>query len=107
MAVEFNETNFENEVMNSKEPVLVDFWASWCMPCKLIAPVVEELSHELKGTVKVGKVNIDNNPELATRFSVMNIPTLVMFKNGEEAARLIGVNSKDSILRKIKGVVGG
>ncbi len=107
MAIEFNETNFESEVVKSEEPVLVDFWASWCVPCKLIAPVVEELSHELKGTVKVGKVNVDDNPELATRFSVMNIPTLLMFKGGEEAARLIGVNSKDSILRKIKGVLGG
>ena len=77
------------------------------MPCKLIAPVVEELSGELSGTVKVGKVNVDESPELATRFSVLNIPTLVIFKDGEEAARIIGVNSKDSILRKIKGVIGG
>ncbi len=107
MAVELNETNFKNEVIDSKKPVLVDFWASWCVPCKLMAPVVEELSGELSATVKVGKVNVDENSELATRFSVLNIPTLVIFKDGEEAARIIGVNSKESILRKIKGVIGG
>ena len=106
MAVEFNESNFEKEVVNSKEPVLVDFWASWCVPCKLMAPVVEDLAQELKGALKVGKTNVDENSGLATRFSVLNIPTLILFKDGKEAARIIGVNSKESVSRKIKEIIG-
>jgi thioredoxin 1 len=104
---EFNENNFESEVLKSKEPVLVDFWASWCVPCKLMAPVVEAVASEMKGEIRVGKTNVDENPGLATRLSVLNIPTLIVFKEGVEAARIIGVNSKESIVSKIKGVVGG
>lgn len=107
MVKEFNEDNFESEVLKSKEPVLVDFWAGWCVPCKLMAPVVEALASELKGKVRVGKTDVDDNPALATRLSVLNIPTLIVFKDGEEAARIVGVNSKESIVAKIKGVIGG
>lgn len=100
--LEINRDNFESEVSNSKEPVLIDFWASWCVPCKIIAPIVEELSEELKGKVKVAKANVDDNPELATELSVLNIPTLILFKGGKELSRIIGVNSKEAIKAKIE-----
>ncbi len=106
MAAEFNEANFDAEVINSKEPVLVDFWASWCVPCKLMAPVVEGLADEFRGRLKVGKTNVDENGELATKFSVLNIPTLILFKGGKEAARMIGINSKEAVARKINDIVG-
>jgi len=102
-----NDRNFEHEVLQSKEPVLVDFWAGWCVPCRLMTPVVEGLEAELKGSLKVGKTNVDDNPELATRLSVLNIPTLILFKDGVEVTRIIGVNSKESIMAKIRGAVGG
>jgi thioredoxin 1 len=104
--LEFNESNFEREVIKSSVPVLIDFWAAWCAPCRLISPVVDEIAGELKGTMKVGKVDVDNNPEIASRFSILNIPTLLLFKDGEEASRIIGVNTKEAILTKIKGVIG-
>lgn len=93
--------NFEKEVLKSEKPVLIDFWAPWCVPCKVIAPAVEELALELKEKVKVGKANVDDNPELATELSVLNIPTLILFKDGAEAARMIGVNSKEAIKAKV------
>ncbi len=93
--------NFEKEVLKSKKLVLIDFWAPWCVPCKVIAPAVEELALELKEKVKVGKANVDDNPELATELSVLNIPTLILFKDGAEAARMIGVNSKEAIKAKV------
>ena len=99
--LEITNTNFEHEVLKSDKAVLVDFWASWCMPCKIIAPAVEELAEELKGKLKVAKSNVDDNPELATELSVLNIPTLVLFKDGKEVARIIGVNSKEAIKAKI------
>ena len=98
-------SNFEKEVLGSDKPVLIDFWASWCMPCKIIAPAVEELAGELAGKVKVAKSNVDESPELATELSVLNIPTLILFKNGKEAARMIGVNSKDAIKAKIDSII--
>ena len=100
---EITKSNFEKEVANSKEPVLIDFWAPWCMPCKIIAPAVEELAKDLKGKVNVFKTNVDDNPELATELSILNIPTLLLFKNGKEVSRMVGVNSKEAISAKIKG----
>ena len=104
--MEFNENNFDSEVINSKKPVLVDFWASWCVPCKIMAPIIEGLADDFKGKLKVGKTNVDDNGELATKFSVLNIPTLILFKDGKEAARIIGVNSKEAVARKINDIVG-
>ena len=98
--------NFENEVLKSDKPVLVDFWAPWCMPCKIIAPAVEEIAGEMKGEIKVMKSNVDDAPEIATELSILNIPTLVLFKDGQEIARIIGVNSKEAIIAKIKSVIG-
>jgi thioredoxin 1 len=99
--LEITSENFEKEVLNCDKPVLIDFWAPWCMPCKIIAPTVEKLAGELKEKVKVSKANVDENPEIANRLSVMNIPTLVLFKGGQEVSRMIGVNSKEAIEAKI------
>lgn len=83
--------NFQAEVLDSPIPVLVDFWASWCGPCRMVAPVVAQIAAEQEGVVKVGKVNVDEEPELARRFGVMSIPTVVVLKNGQEVERLVGV----------------
>lgn len=103
--LEITQDNFEKEVLQSKEPVVIDFWAPWCMPCKIIAPSVEKIATELAGQVKVAKSNVDEAPEIATNLSVLNIPTLVVFKSGKEVARIIGVNSKEAIESKIKSIM--
>ncbi len=100
--IEITHENFEQEVLKSDKLVLVDFWAPWCMPCKMIAPTVEKLAEELKGKVSVSKCNVDDSPEIATDLSVLNIPTIVLFKGGEEVARMVGVNSKAAIEAKIQ-----
>jgi len=99
--LELTKDNFKKEVLDSDKPVLVDFWATWCMPCKMIAPIVNEISNEYNGKCKVAKLNIDDAMEIATKFGVMNIPTIILFKNGKEFTRIVGVASKESILRKI------
>ena len=104
--LEITKDNFDKEVLKSDKPVLIDFWAPWCMPCKIIAPTVEKLSEELKGKVSVCKANVDESPEIATDLSVLNIPTLILFKGGQEVARIIGVNSKEAIEKKIKEFTG-
>jgi thioredoxin 1 len=104
--LEITHENFEKEVLKSDKPVLIDFWAPWCMPCKIIAPAVEKLAEELKGKVTICKCNVDDSPETATDLSVLNIPTLILFKGGAEVARMIGVNSKEAIEAKIKEFTG-
>ncbi|OGW83584.1 MAG: thioredoxin [Omnitrophica bacterium RIFCSPLOWO2_01_FULL_45_10] len=99
---EATQANFEKEVLKSVIPVLVDFWAPWCMPCKIIAPTVEKIQEEMKDTIRVVKTNVDDSPDIASQFSILNIPTLVLFKDGIEVSRMIGVNSKEAILAKIK-----
>jgi len=100
--VEITKDNFEKEVLGSDKPVLIDFWAPWCMPCKIIAPAVDSLAQELKGRIKVSKSNVDENPDIATALSVLNIPTLIVFKDGKEVSRMMGVNSKEAIEAKLK-----
>ncbi|MBU0606094.1 MAG: thioredoxin [Candidatus Omnitrophica bacterium] len=100
--LEITPENFDKEVLKSDKLVLVDFWAPWCMPCKMLTPTVEKLAEELKGEVSISKCNVDDSPELATDLSVLNIPSLVLFKNGEEVARMVGVNSKTAIESKIR-----
>ncbi|HLF18309.1 MAG TPA: thioredoxin [Candidatus Omnitrophota bacterium] len=100
--LEVNEKNFEAEVLKSPKPVLVDFWAEWCGPCRMIAPVVEEISKDLAGKLKVAKINVDDEQELAARFSIMSIPTLIIFKAGKPVEMLIGAMSKEQMLEKIK-----
>ena len=90
--------NFEKEVISSKKPILVDFWASWCGPCQMIAPIVEEISNELSERIEVGKINVDEQPEIAIKYDVMSIPTLILFKDGNVVNTIIGYHSKEEIL---------
>jgi len=103
--VKVDQSNFEAEVLNSAEPVVVDFWAEWCGPCKMIAPALEEISSELAGKVKVAKLNIDENPELAAKFGVRSIPTLMMFKGGQVADMKVGAAPKTALSAWINGAV--
>lgn len=90
--------NYEEEVLNSKEKVLIDFYADWCGPCKMMAPVVEEIANELEGKLKVGKVNVDENQDLAIKYGIMSIPTLVVVENGETVRNLVGFRSKEELI---------
>jgi thioredoxin 1 len=100
--IEINETNFDVEVLQSNRPVLVDFWAEWCGPCKMIAPVLEEIATEQAGRVKIVKVDVDSNPALAARFGIQSIPTLLYFEAGELREKTIGAISKKAILSKLE-----
>ena len=91
---ELTDASFSSEVLEASEPVLVDFWAPWCGPCRQIAPMIQELSEENAGSVKIGKVNIDDNPQAATEYGVSSIPTLMLFKGGEVVERFVGVQPK-------------
>ena len=102
MAVEFTDANFKEVVLDSDKVVLVDFWAPWCGPCRMIAPIVDELHTELEGKAVIGKVNVDENSEVSTNFGVRNIPTLLIFKNGEVVDKLVGVLPKSQILEKLE-----
>lgn len=102
MANTFNDNNFEQEVLKSDIPVLVDFYADWCGPCKMIAPVVEQIAAEYAGKVKVGKINVDENQKVAQKYNIMSIPTFLVFKNGEVTDTLVGAVSKDALVEKIK-----
>jgi thioredoxin 1 len=100
--IEINETNFEREVLQSNQPVLVDFWAEWCGPCKMIAPVIEEIAVEQAGRVKVAKVDVDANPTLAARFGIQSIPTLLYFAGGELRDKTGGAVNKRAIVSKLE-----
>ena len=93
-----NTEDFENIVINGKKEAIVDFWAVWCGPCKMLAPTIEALADELDGKIAVGKVDVDENRELAMKYGVMSIPTVIYFKNGEEVTRLVGVQSREKLL---------
>lgn len=97
--MEITKNNFEEEVLNSDKPVLVDFWAEWCGPCKMLAPVIEELKDELGEKVKICKVNIDNEPELAVKFGIVSIPTVIIFNKGEAIQKSVGFTSKEELKR--------
>jgi thioredoxin 1 len=105
--LEINTDNFKSEVLNSNVPVVVDFWAQWCMPCRMITPIVDELSGDYKGKIKFVKVNVDDNPRLATDMQVLSIPVLIIFKNGKEIKRIQGANPKPYIEKEIEKALKG
>lgn len=100
--IKITKQNFEQEVINSDKPVLIDFWATWCGPCRMIAPVVSEIADEANGNYKVGKVNVDEEPELASAFQVASIPMLAVMKSGKVVNSMVGFRSKEQILELLK-----
>ena len=98
--LKINVRNFDSEILHSDRPCLVDFWADWCMPCKMLAPIIEEIAEE-HPDLKVGKINVDEEPELANQFGIMSIPTLIVFKNGAVVKKSVGVIPKESILELV------
>jgi thioredoxin 1 len=93
--------DFEDRVLHSDTPVLVDFWAEWCVPCHMVSPVVEEIGRDKGDSLEVAKLNIDDNPEITRKYGVMSIPTLMLFKDGQEMARVVGARGKDALLKEI------
>ena len=98
---ELNKDNFEKEVMEANVPVLIDFWASWCGPCRMMSPLIDQIAEEMGDKLKVCKVNVDQNHELAEKYEIMTIPAFIVIKNGAESGRTIGVQSKEDILKLI------
>lgn len=96
-ALEVNDKNFDQEVLQAEQPVLVDFWAPWCGPCRMVAPTIDQLAEELSEQAKICKLNVDDSPSIAARYGVTGIPTLIIFKNGEIVDRFVGVQSKDRL----------
>ncbi len=103
-AITIDEANFDNEVTKSTQPVVVDFWAEWCGPCKMIAPILDEIAREKAGSVKVGKVNVDNNQSLSARYNIRNIPTLLFFKDGQLRDQVTGMTSKKDLLNRLESL---
>ena len=103
--MEITDATFESEIVKSDIPAILDFWAEWCVPCKMISPLVDEISKEFEGKIKIGKINVDENIEIATNLGVMNIPTLLFFKDGKEAGRVVGVVSKKELIKKIDEIL--
>lgn len=101
MIGDVTDQDFEDRVLKSDTPVLVDFWAEWCVPCHMVSPVVEEIGRDKGDDLQVAKLNIDENPDITRKYGVMSIPTLMLFKNGEEAARVVGARGKDALLKEI------
>ncbi|PIU33157.1 thioredoxin [Candidatus Woesebacteria bacterium CG_4_10_14_0_2_um_filter_39_14] len=100
----FTDQNFGKEVLKSETPVLVDFWAPWCGPCQMVEPIIEELAKELDGKIKVGKINVDENPKIAAKYGIMSIPTVILFKEGKEVIRKVGFEGKEAYLEIISNI---
>lgn len=105
MALEFTDSNFEELAINTDKPVIVDFWAVWCGPCRMIAPIIEEMAKEYEGKAVIGKLDVDNNPGIATRFSVRNIPTVLFIKNGEVVDKQVGAVPKSTLVKKLEALL--
>ena len=105
MALQITDSNFEETVLKSDKPVLVDFWAAWCGPCRMVGPIIDELSQEYEGKAVVGKVDIDSNQQYAAQFGVRNIPTVLVFKNGELVDRKVGVSSKNDYAQALDSLI--
>lgn len=105
MAIEVNDTNFEELVLQSKKPVLVDFWAEWCGPCRIVGPIVEELSRDYEGKLVVTKLDVDSNPETAMKFGIRNIPTLLFFKEGQVVDKHVGAAPKATLSAKVNSIL--
>lgn len=103
--IDFTDQNFESEVLESDTPTMVDFWAEWCAPCKMIAPTVEELAAEYEGKIRIGKLNIDENPSTPTKFGIRGIPTLIIFKGGQPVEQIVGVKSKADLKTAIEKAI--
>lgn len=104
--LELSSATWEKEVLNSKGVIMVDFWAPWCGPCRIIAPTIEELAKEYSGKIKVGKLNTDENPDIATRYGIMGIPTIMFFKDGQRVDQIVGVVPKSTLKSKIESLLG-
>ena len=105
MALEITDANFEEIVLKSDKPVLLDFWAVWCGPCRMVGPLVEEIANEYEGKAVVGKVDVDNNPGVAGKFGIRNIPTLLFFKNGEIVDKQVGAVPKQVLVNKLEAIM--
>ena len=105
MPTTLTDATFDEVIAGSSEPVLVDFWAEWCGPCKMIAPILDEIATEQTGKLTVAKLNVDDNPEIARRFDVMSIPTLIVFKDGEAAKRMVGAKGKGQLLEELSDFI--
>ncbi|GAB6281340.1 MAG: thioredoxin [Ignavibacterium sp.] len=103
--IEITDNNFETEVLKSQSPILIDFWAVWCGPCKIIAPVVEEIANEYEGKLKVGKLDVDNNPQTSVKYGIRSIPTLLLFKDGVVVDTIIGAIPKSQIIQRLQTVL--
>ena len=104
-AITLTDANFDTEVVESDVPVLVDFWASWCGPCKMLGPIIEELAEEYEGKIKIGKLSTDDNSAIAGQYGVISIPTLILFKDGKPVDQLIGAVPKDNIVKKLDALL--
>ena len=104
MAMEFTDQNFDQEVIKSDKPTLVDFWAPWCGPCQMMGPIIEELASELGDKAKIGKLNVDENPVTAQNFTVMSIPTVIIFKGGKVVQKFVGVQAKETLKEELEKI---